>query len=45
MYDGENYIFFWEGRNEKHEEIASGVYLVKVDIDKDSEILKVFKNK
>lgn len=45
LYDGERFIFSWEGRNEKNEEVASGVYLVKVDIDNDAEIIKVFKNK
>ncbi len=45
LYDGERFVFFWEGRNEKHQEVASGVYLVKVDIDKDSELIKVFRNR
>ena len=45
LYDSENYVFFWKGKNEKNEEVASGVYLVKVDIDGKSEIIKVFKNK
>ncbi len=45
LYDSENYVFFWKGKNEKSEEVASGLYLVKVDIDGNSEIIKVFKNK
>jgi subtilisin family serine protease len=45
LYDAENYVFFWHGKNEKNEEVASGIYLVKVDIDGSSEIIKVFKNK
>jgi len=45
LYDSENYVFFWKGKNEKNEEIASGVYLVKVDVDGNSEVIKVFKNK
>jgi len=45
LYDSENYVFFWKGKNEKNEEVASGLYLVKVDIDGNSEIIKVFKNK
>jgi serine protease AprX len=45
LYDSENYVFFWKGRNEKNEEVASGLYLVKVDIDGNSEIIKVYKNK
>ncbi|MCJ7457474.1 MAG: S8 family peptidase, partial [candidate division Zixibacteria bacterium] len=45
LYDAENYVFFWNGKNERDEEIASGVYLVKVDIDGNSEIIKVFKNR
>ena len=45
LYDSENYVFFWKGKNEKNEEIASGVYLVKIDIDGNSEVIKVYKNK
>lgn len=45
LYDSENYVLFWHGKNENDEEVTSGVYLVKVDIDGDSEIIKVFKNK
>ncbi|MDP3025076.1 MAG: S8 family serine peptidase [candidate division Zixibacteria bacterium] len=45
LYDSENYVFFWKGKNEKNEEVASGIYLVKVDIDGNSEIIKVYKNK
>ncbi len=45
LYDSENYVFFWQGKNEKNEEVASGLYLVKVNIDGNSEIIKVFKNK
>lgn len=45
LYDSENYVLFWKGKNEKNEEVASGLYLVKVDIDGNSEIIKVFKNK
>ena len=45
LYDAENYVFFWKGKNEKNEEVASGLYLVKVDIDGNSAIVKVYKNK
>lgn len=45
LYDSENYVLFWKGKNEKNEEVASGLYLVKVDIDGNSEMIKVFKNK
>jgi subtilisin family serine protease len=45
LYDSENYVFFWKGKNERNEEVASGLYLVKVDIDGNSEIIKVFKSK
>jgi len=45
LYDSENFVFFWKGKNEKSEEVASGLYLVKIDIDGKSEIIKVFKNK
>jgi len=45
LYDSEYYVLFWKGKNEKNEEVSSGVYLVKVDINGNSEIIKVFKNK
>ena len=45
LYDSEKFIFFWEGRNKKNEEIVPGVYLVKIDINNDSELIKLFKNR
>lgn len=35
----------WDGRNEKGEEVASGIYLLKVDINDQSQIVKVAKVK
>jgi serine protease AprX len=35
----------WEGKNEKGEEVASGIYLLKIDIDDKSQIVKVAKVK
>jgi serine protease AprX len=35
----------WEGKNEKGEEVASGIYLLKIDIDDRSQIVKVAKIK
>jgi flagellar hook assembly protein FlgD len=35
----------WDGKNEKGNEVASGIYLLKVDIDDKSKIVKVAKIK
>jgi hypothetical protein len=35
----------WDGRNEKGEEVASGIYLLKIDTDDKSQIVKVAKVK
>ncbi|HEX7400556.1 MAG TPA: S8 family serine peptidase, partial [candidate division Zixibacteria bacterium] len=35
----------WDGRNEKGEEVGSGIYLLKLDIDNRSQIVKVAKVK
>jgi serine protease AprX len=35
----------WEGKNEKGNEVASGIYLLKIDIDDQSKIVKVAKVK
>jgi serine protease AprX len=35
----------WDGRNEKGEEVGSGIYLLKVDIDNNTHIVKVAKVK
>jgi len=44
--DGEKaYQQTWGGRNEKGEEVANGIYLLKIDIDDKSQIVKVAKIK
>jgi flagellar hook assembly protein FlgD len=35
----------WDGRNENGEEVGSGIYLLKFDIDNRSQIVKVAKVK
>jgi serine protease AprX len=35
----------WDGRNEKGEEVGSGIYLLKIDMDNKSQIVKVAKVK
>jgi hypothetical protein len=42
-FEGEIYQLTWDGKNEKGEELASGLYLMKVDIGDHSEIIKVAK--
>jgi hypothetical protein len=42
-FEGEIYQVTWNGKNEKGEELASGLYLLKVDIGDHSEIMKVAK--
>lgn len=44
-YGQEMYQHTWDGRNERGEEVASGIYLLKIDIDGDSQIKKVAKVK
>jgi serine protease AprX len=41
--EGEIYQVTWDGKNDKGEELASGIYLLKVDIGDHSEIMKVAK--
>jgi len=42
-FEGEIYQVTWDGKNEKGEDLASGLYLLKVDIGDHSEIMKVAK--
>ncbi|MCJ7577829.1 MAG: T9SS type A sorting domain-containing protein, partial [candidate division Zixibacteria bacterium] len=35
----------WDGRNEKGRNVSSGIYLLKVDINDHSEIVKIAKTK
>ncbi|MCK4404680.1 MAG: S8 family peptidase [candidate division Zixibacteria bacterium] len=41
----ENYQQTWDGRNERGREVGSGIYLLKIDIDSQSQIVKVAKVK
>jgi hypothetical protein len=42
---GEIYQQTWDGRNENGEEVAAGIYLLNVDVDGRSQIVKVAKVK
>ncbi len=42
---GEIWQQTWDGRNERGEEVASGIYLLKVDVDDRSRIVKVARAK
>ena len=44
-YGQENYQQTWDGRNESGEDVGSGIYLIKIDIDDRSQIVKVAKVK
>ena len=35
----------WDGRNDKGRNVSSGIYLLKVDINDHSEIVKIAKTK
>ena len=42
---GQIYERVWDGRNEKGEEVGSGIYILKIDLDRESRIFKVAKIK
>ncbi len=44
-YGEDIYQYVWDGRNENGEEVASGIYLLKIDVDGNSQIKKVAKVK
>jgi subtilisin family serine protease len=37
------YEYTWDGRNEKGEEVGSGIYILKIDLDNSSRLVKVAK--
>jgi len=44
-YGEDIYQYVWDGRNESGEEVGNGIYLLKIDIDGNSQIKKVAKVK